>query len=42
MDLLKFNKQALGSALKTVKILEKQDTFNTGQYHLEKSVYILN
>ena len=36
------NKQALGSALKTVKLSEKHYTFNTGEYHLEKIVYILS
>ena len=34
--------QALGSALKIVKVPEKHDTFNTGEYHLEKVVYILS
>ena len=28
--------QALGSALKIVKLSEKHYTFNTGEYHLEK------
>ena len=36
------NKQVLGSALKTVKLSEKHDTFNTGENHLEKIVFILS
>ena len=32
----------MGSALKIVKLSEKDYTFNTGGYHLEKIVYILS
>ena len=32
----------MGSALKIVKLSEKDYTFNTGQYHLEKIVYLLS
>ena len=34
--------QALGSALKIVTLSEKHCTFNTGEYDLEKIVYILS
>ena len=32
--------QALGSALKIIKLSGKHYTFDTGEYHLEKFFYI--